>query len=152
MPLLEDVRGDDRPAGHQVVMLQDTHPLDAAGGRQDHDGQRTASMARGYGSAPVDLAFRSVQGHCGSAWERIVVPPGASSCSVRAVCHYSVSGGGRISMDAARRSSVALSRPSSEVSLRSSSDTGILMSSCMRTNRARQTVLAPPGKPAFSSG
>ena len=42
-------------------------------------------MARGYGRAPVDLAFRSVQGHCGSAWERIVVPLGASSCSVRAV-------------------------------------------------------------------
>ena len=50
-----------------------------------NDGQPYRSMARGCGRAPVDLAFRSVQGHCGSAWERIVVPLGASYCSVRAV-------------------------------------------------------------------
>jgi len=35
MPLLKEVRADDGLAGHQVVMLQDRDPLDAAGGRRD---------------------------------------------------------------------------------------------------------------------
>ena len=42
MPLLKDVGVDDGLGGHQVVMLQDRDPLDAAGGRQGHAGQPPA--------------------------------------------------------------------------------------------------------------
>ena len=42
MPLLKDVGVDDGLGGHQVVMLQDRGPLDAAGGRQGHAGQPPA--------------------------------------------------------------------------------------------------------------
>jgi hypothetical protein len=35
MPLLKYVRADDGLADHHVVMLEDLHPVDASGARQD---------------------------------------------------------------------------------------------------------------------
>ena len=124
MPLLKEVRADDGPAGHQVVLLQDRDPLDAAGGRQDHAGSLRLDGPRFL----LGACGRCVLLGSGSPWLGGwgTVVHWASSRSVRAVS--AASGAvGRISMGRGQRSSVAWSRPSSAVSLRSSSDTGMLL-------------------------
>nr|AEH95291.1 putative ABC transporter [Aplysina aerophoba bacterial symbiont clone AANRPS] len=137
-------------------------------------GPRPARCARGYCRARFGLPCSSVcrrqdrAGQRRTRWAVVCsVRAGSMSCSVRVACssvrgcngvplgapgQCTGSGGSRISMDAARRSTVALSTPSSVGPSRSSSGTGMRTSWCRRRNSARHTVLGPPGKSVSVNG